>query len=118
VIAGALVVGALGGWAAAGHNSTEASVRIVEGWGYQAGSSGGIGCCGESRSTAGGDGFNVIGATWRDLSTGTSSWHEADGSSPTCLGENEPVLLRLGVVDVTPHGHAPGGPTVIWLECL
>ena len=94
-----------------------ASVRVVEGWAYQAGTSGGIGCCGESWGEAGGSGYDVAAVLWRDLGGPSPSWTEAD-DSPECLGANTPVLIRMGVVDVRPNGDAPGGPRVVWLECL
>lgn len=95
-----------------------ASVRIVEGWAFQAGASGGIGCCGSTEREAGGNGYNVQGVLWRDLGGATPSWMDVGSESPDCLGANTPVLIRMGVVDVRPHEDAPGGPEVAWLECL
>jgi hypothetical protein len=115
----ALVVGLGGGWVAhdASMDDAKASVRVVEGWAYQAGTSGGIGCCGDTEDDAGGSSYSVKGILWRDLAAPAPSWTEADGS-PECLGANTPELIRMGVVDVRPHDDAPGGPRAVWLECL
>ena len=120
VYAAVLALGLVGGWFARGvivSSDHTASVRIVEGWAYQAGTSGGIGCCGDSEDEAGGSGYSVEGVNWRDLSQPEPSWHHG-GRSPECLGANVPTLIRMGVVDVRPMGQAPGGPRVTWLECL
>ena len=115
----ALVILALAaGWFARGLTTQDhtASVRVVEGWAYH-GVDGGIGCCAESEEDAGGLGYFVVGASWRDLSEPQAGWHDPS-EFPDCLGTTRAVRVRMGVVDVRPTSEAPGGPRVTWLECL
>jgi len=60
-----------------------------------------------------GKGYVIAGAMWREQD---GSWHD---TFPTCL---EPLTsdqrVRLGVLHAPPSGEAPGGPVVVWLECL
>jgi hypothetical protein len=62
-------------------------------------------------------GYSVSGAIW---SRQSESWHDPIGgdSNRSCLIPlSSGQKLRLGVVNV-PAGHAPGGPRVVWFQCL
>ena len=113
-----VIAAVLAGWYAHGlaNDDHTASARIVEGWAYH-GVGGGIGCCGDTRDEAGGLGYNVAAVSWRDLSRPSPAWHDSS-EFPECLGEVTATRVRMGVVDVRPHGAAPGGPRAVWLECL
>jgi hypothetical protein len=52
---------------------------------------------------------------WQATSGGV--WHSS--GQPTCLrpGSTTPVKATLGVISVSAVGSAPGGPTVVWIEC-
>ena len=118
-LAAALVVGALGGWwmRSATADDHWAVPRVVEGWAFQAGTSGGIGCCSRSAEGADGHGYDVNRVMWRDIRDRTDTWHGDDKDSPDCLPANKPVLVRFGVIDIAPTEDAPGRQAVAWLEC-
>jgi hypothetical protein len=62
-------------------------------------------------------GYSVSGASWSDR---REIWHQPIGgdSNRSCLTPlSSGQKLRLGVVDV-PAGPAPGGPRVVWFQCL
>lgn len=51
---------------------------------------------------------------WRDIQ---GSW--SDSSPVACMKPlSSGQALTLGVVTVNPTDNAPGGPTVVWLECI
>lgn len=62
-------------------------------------------------------GYSVSGAIW---SRPSGAWHDPIGgdSNRSCLVPlSSGQELRLGVVNV-PAGRAPGGPRVMWFQCL
>jgi len=114
----AIVLAAAAGWWARGiPDSHWATPVVVEGWAYQGGTSGGIGCCGEDAESAGGHGYDVNNVHWRDLRAGNDAWQDGDGGPPDCLPAGEPARIRLGYVDIESRDGTPSYRQTVWLEC-
>ncbi|MGH9083923.1 MAG: hypothetical protein ACRDYW_00585 [Acidimicrobiales bacterium] len=118
-----LAIAAVIGWRMARPDDGAASPRVIEGWAAVIGLPGeapinSIGCCADAREDAGGSGYVVEGAQWRDLSDGADqSWRQTVGE-PTCLQAGMAQRVRLGVVDVAAEDDKPGSILVVWYECL
>lgn len=89
---------------------------IHQGWAYVDQDGFGIGCCGSTPAKAGGNGYAVAGALWRDLHRQGSGW--SDAVTPNCLQPLKPNHIRLATVTAPAHGDAPGRQVVVWFECL
>lgn len=104
-----LAMGILIGWAIGQAGRTR--IEVVEGraWVNEEGTAIGLSPDGKAPGT----GYVIAGAMWREQD---GPWHDA---FPTCL---EPLVTgqraRLGVLQTSPQGDAPGRSVVVWLECL
>lgn len=59
-------------------------------------------------------GYVVSGSKWADRQ---GTWH--DNGHPECLtAGSHGQRIEIGMVNVRPTGHAPGGPVVVWIRCL
>ena len=107
----------VGGRLSRSPDSHRASPLIVEGWAYH-GASGGIGCCGADQARAGGDGYDVNGVAWRDLSEAGAPWHEGDGGAADVSRRDPRRACPLGLRQLLLGRRRSERAARVWLECL